>query len=105
MPTPVTEELARTGKNVPRTIAVSRSSTRVSMGTSSPPRYRSIKVSSSLSEMMPSMSSPRTPSAPASSAAVAARTAGRGSPGVYSDTEPESSPSTPETASAVRTGK
>ncbi|BAS17902.1 hypothetical protein AHiyo8_62050 [Arthrobacter sp. Hiyo8] len=28
------------------------------MGTSSPPRYRSIKVSSSLSEMMPSMSSP-----------------------------------------------
>ena len=58
-PTPVWEQTGTTGKKVARATAVSRSSVSTSEEISSPPRYRSISVSSSDSSMTPSISEPR----------------------------------------------
>ena len=62
-PTPPSKlDAASTGKKLPRATAFSRSSMSTLGSMSSPDRYRSIRVSSSDSWMIPSISAPRSSS-------------------------------------------
>ena len=75
MPIRCGEETASTGWKLPRATAFSRSSMSTLGSISSPDRYLSIRPSSSLSWMMPSISSPRSSSIRSASAAEGAPSA------------------------------
>ena len=75
MPIPAARRRPAPGRSCPRATAFSRSSISTSGSIFSPDRYRSMRDSSSLSVMMPSISSPRSSAMRSSSAAAGAPSA------------------------------